>query len=399
MVYQDISDSFQPGNSSQKKSTAHLMDRFFSFLIDYLVISPFVLFLLYSTFHNGFEFWKLDPDAPESNVFILILAFSYILFFSLIQSLFIAFWKATPGQYFLKIRIEFHESDDLIFFRALFRQMAFWFSFLFFGIPFLSMMTNKARRTFYDRVGDVSIISKKHEKDFFGFEKEYRYWQSFMATMVLFIGFLVSALIWKNYSKVLQRTSTIAVLTDKRFFCEELKNVSSEERLPAAVALNLASQLSDECLDKEADFVLWKQKKSDYSLAYYAKSLTTDDADREKDYLQQSCAGQDTGNFSGLTLGCKIADSFLNNKLEELYSALDEDNFLNDSMKYELSLILNTPDEIEKNFAKIEKYNSLKIIKKYQITEMLSHEKTNGRMPASADREQNSEVLKLIGEL
>ena len=403
MVFQDISNPYNLNEFSKKKSAANLLDRFFSFLIDYLVISPFVIFLMYSIYSNGFKFWKSNPMAPENDLFILIIALSYILCFSLIQSWFIAIWNATPGQYFLKVRIDFHESDNLIFFRALSRQISFWISFLFFGIPFLSMMTNRTRRTFYDRVGDTSVITKKNEFDFFSYDKEYRYWQSFMATLVLFLGFLTSALIWKYYSKLVQRSASFYVLKDKSFFCEELKNLNMNERLQVAVALNLSNQLSDNCLDKEADFVLWKQKISDYSLAYYAKSLTTADREKEKSYLKQSCAGQNTNEYSSLSFGCKIAYSFLNNQIEELYAELNEEEFLAVSLKYELSLILSKASDIDVNFAKIEKFNSLKLIKKYQVMEMLTRNvkgASGGRAPASfnfdADFSYNDEIINLI---
>ena len=109
-----------------------------------------------------------------------------------------------------------------------------------------------------------------------------------MATMVVFVGLLFTAYVWKNYSKVVQRVASFADLQDKSFFCEDLKALSLDERLSVAVALNLADQLSDECLDKESDFVLWKQRKSDYSLAYYAKSLTVEDTKKEKTYLNKT---------------------------------------------------------------------------------------------------------------
>ncbi|MBY0554811.1 RDD family protein [bacterium] len=406
MVYQDISKPVDLNKIGTKKSVAHLMDRFFSFLIDYFVISPFVFFLLYATFNNGFNFWKSNPTAPENDLFIIIAGVCYVLYFSLIQSLFIAVWRATPGQFFLKVKIEFNENENLIFFRAFLRQSSFWFSFVFIGIPFLSVMTNKLRHTFYDRLCNCSVISTKEESAPVGFENEFKYWQSFMATLVVFVGLLFTALIWKNYSKVVQRVSSFTALQEKQFFCDELKSVSVDERLPVAIALNLANQLSDDCLDKESDFVLWKQRQDDYSMAYYAKSLTTDDADKEKSYLKQACVKQDMGDFRSLTLGCKIASSFADEKLEDLYAILTDKDFLNTSLKYELSLVLDKTDEVETNFAKIEKFNSLKIIKKYQVVEMLSRKGSveKDRSPASSESESvgddNSEkLLKLIGEL
>ena len=400
MVFQDISASFELNKLGQKKSTANLMDRFFSFMIDYLVISPFVLFLLYTTFNNGFNFWKQNPSADENELFVVIFSIGYVGYFCMIQSLFIALWRATPGQYFLKIRCEFHEGQELIFLRALARQLSFWLSFALLGIPFLSVMTNKKRRTFYDRVGDVSIVSTKNEFESHTYDMEFRYWQSFVATLVVFVGFLFSAIIWKNYTKIVNRSASFATLYEKHYFCSEIENVNGEDRLQVAVGLNFAGQLTDSCLDREADFVLWKQKFSDYSLAYYAKSLTTDDPEKEKSYLEQACAGQQTGKFSSLTQGCKIAYSFMTGETEKLYGEMQDDNFLNDAMKYELGLVLEKREDLTENLAKIEKYNSIKTIKKYQIIEMLSQTSSNSeRAPASAEQPDSERIDKIINLL
>ena len=409
MVFPDIFDSVDHKKNNSAKIPAHLMDRFFSFLIDYLVISPFVLFMLYLTFSNGFAYWKSHPAAPESDQFILILSLTYVVYFSLLQSLFTAVWKATPGQFFLKIRLDFHESENFIFFRALIRHVGFWGSFLFLGIPFLSVMTNRGRCTFYDRIADVSVVSRKDEQVFFDFEKEYRYWQSFMATLVLFVGFLFSALIWKNYEKIIHRAGSFAVMQQRGFFCEDLASVKLNERLQMAVALNLVNQMSDDCLDREADFVLWKQKKGDYSLAYYAKSLTTTDGDKEALYLQQACAGEDTAEYEKLSQGCRIAFSFRTNRLEQLYVDLKEENFLADSLRYELGLILNKESERAGNFSRIAAFNTLKPVKKYQIAELLARYSSGApaveRAPASAvsdeasDADENQETQQILNLL
>ncbi|MEK6628760.1 MAG: RDD family protein [Bdellovibrionota bacterium] len=385
MVFQDISASIPSNSTGLKKSAAHLADRFFSFFLDYLVISPFVFFLLYFSFTNGINFWRSNPTAPENDSLLVILISCYVVFFSLIQSFFIKLWGATPGQYFLKIQVQFDEPDEFNFFRVFFRQTSFWLSFLLLGIPFIGMMTNKFRHTFYDRVGHISIVSRKNESEFFIFEKEYQYWQSFMMTLIIFTGFLLFSLILKNYSMIIDRNATFAKLEEQKYFCEEIQNVALNERLQVAVALNLADQLSDECLDKEANFVLWKQNQQEQDLAYYAKSLTAENRDQEIDYLIQSCDGQNTRPMNSRTIGCRIAHSFLNNKIEELYLSLKEENFLSDSLRYELSLILNKRSEIKNNFSKLEKYNSSKQIKKYRVIEMISqnNEKKSGRSPAA----------------
>ena len=107
----------------KKKSTPNLMDRFFSFLIDYLVISPFVLFFLYVSFNDGFYYLKSNPMADEKNLFYSVVGFTGVIYFSLVQALFIYTWQATPGQYFVKVKLDFGEGKSLVFIRALFRQI------------------------------------------------------------------------------------------------------------------------------------------------------------------------------------------------------------------------------------------------------------------------------------
>lgn len=405
MVFYDI---LQPNSSIHvnNKTAANLLDRFFALVLDYLVISPFVLFLLYISLGSELGYLKRHPQAAESEIYLVLLAFGYILFFSLIQSVFITFWRATPGQHFLKMHLEFQEAQTMIFFRAFLRQSSFWISFLFFGIPLLSMLTSKSRRTFYDKLSDVVVLTQKKESQIFGFEKEYKYWQSFMATVLLFFGFLLSAITWKTYSQVVNRAASFYSYQAQNYFCEELSDVGLENRLPTAIALNLAKQLSDDCLDREANFTLWKEKKSDYSLAYYAKSLTTDDLTKEKKYLLQSCQGQDLSEFNKLTFGCKLADSFLNKKFKTLYSSLNQKNFLSDSLRYELGLILGKTKDLESNFSKINKYKSSKLIKKYQLKEAVlqKYYSKSNRMPASVGEKpavsaEDQKIIELIGEL
>lgn len=371
MVYVDIGTPVELNKIGQIKSTAHLMDRFFSFVIDYLVISPFVLFTLYLSFNNGFKYWKSNPLAAENDTFIILSAICFVLYFSLIQTLFVLLWRATPGQYFLKIKMDFGEDASMIFLKAFFRQICFWVSFLLLGLPFLSVMTNKRRRTFYDQISDVTIVSLKNEKVFFDFELEFRYWRALLATLTMFTAFLFVSLLWGNYEKIVNRAFSFVEFEKRQFFCDEMSEVAGTQRLQVAIALNLVNQLSDKCLDKEADFVLWRQKYNDYSLAYYAKSLTAQESFKEKNYLNQACFGQNSEDTESLNLGCRIARAFKTNNFENLYSQLKDDNFLEVTLKYELSRIFNKDSDVAANFDKLDAFNDFKPVKKYQVIELL----------------------------
>ena len=100
MVYQDINQNIELRSIGKSQNSAHILDRFFSFIIDYLVLSPFALMVLYMTFNNGFLYAKSNPLAPENDGFYLLMGVCFVVLFSAVQTAFVRLWQATPGQYF-----------------------------------------------------------------------------------------------------------------------------------------------------------------------------------------------------------------------------------------------------------------------------------------------------------
>ena len=389
MVYQDISSHVELKSIGKSKAAAQIVDRFFSFIIDYLVISPFVMFTLYFAFNNGFLYAKSNPQAAENDWFYVLMGFCYFILFSLIQTLFIAIWQATPGQHFLKLKLDFGEETPLNLLRAFCRQLAFWSSFLLLGLPLLSVLTNKRRRTFYDQLADVSVVSLKDEKPLFDFESEFKYWRALLGTLSLFFGFVFVSFVWSNYDKIVSRSYSFTEFRQRNFFCEDLRTVNPAERMEVAIGLNLVDQLSDSCLDREADFVLWKQKYDDYALAYFAKSLTASDSAKEQQYLTEACSATEGEPNEKRELGCRIASAFKDKKFEELYEHIPGSGFLSDVLKYELGEVLEKNDGQADLFAKLDKYGDVKGVRKYRLLEMLTHDakllQQTPRMPASVD--------------
>ena len=384
MVYQDI----QADNPDDQKQKIYyspvLLDRFFSFLIDYMVFSPFVSFFSYFLFKDAILFWKANPEAPEEFSLIAILAISVIFMFSLMQATFIYAWGATPGQFFLKIRVRFDSEPNFIFGRALLRQIGFWSTPVFLGLPWLAMLSHPQRKTFYDRLADCELITPKRSESF-SFESEFKYWRSLLATMIIFVGFLFATVVWLKYEKIVQRVSSFEKMQSQKFFCEDLKNIQVTQRLSMAVAMNVVGQLSNDCLDREADFALWKDKKSDLSLAYFAKSLTETDENLQTQYLTQACSDEDSETFKEKSFGCQLAQSSLTGDYEKMYVALQvRDGLLADTYKYEFSRELHKTEEIQRNFMTLQKYDEHRLVKKYLLKEMLNNQSSEGtRMPAS----------------
>ncbi len=388
MVYRDISAPESKSSTSVHpfKYKASLMDRFFSFVIDYLIFSPFISFTLFILFHDAIRYWRINPDAAEQIPITILLGLSYILIFSLYQALFICFWRATPGQYFLKIQIVFDAPQDFIFWRAFCRQCGFWTSILLLGAPWLALLSHPLQKTFYDRMTECRVLSKKNNSIYFTFEAEARFWQSFTATMMIFVGLIFFSLMLIKYNDITQRTESFKIYEKKNFFCSELKGVNQSSRLQLAIAMNLVGQLSDDCLDHEADFVLWKSKTEDLELAYYAKSLTEENSEAETKYLKKACA-QPNDN-----LGCHISKAFQSADFEKLYTFLKVQNsLLARTLTYELGLILKKDDEQESNFSQLAEFDDQRLIKKYLLSEIIAQRKIRAnREPASrSERNEN----------
>ncbi len=398
MVYQDIQAVHQDIKQS-KLSNPVLLDRFFSFLIDYMVFAPFVSFFNYLIFKDTITYWRDNPDAPEQSALIAIIAVSVVTMFSLMQAGFIYFWKATPGQYFLKIQIQFAEGH-LLFWRAFVRQFGFWSTPLFLGIPWIAMFSHPQRKTFYDRLADCRLVSFKFEEGF-SFETESKYWQSLLATLIIFVGFLFATVMWMRYEKIVQRVASFEQLEQDKFFCEDLKNVSITSRLHVAVAMNVVGRLSDDCLDREADFVLWKDKKKDISLAYFAKSLTEKNSQNETTYLKQSCANEGEKAFKESSLGCQLAQTALSRDYDRMYAITEgRDSLLTDTYRYEIGLALDKKVDLVKNFKNLKKYSEQNLVKRYLLTEMINEKSSGGRTPATVNSIYDAELAtQWVGDL
>jgi hypothetical protein len=81
-------------------------------------------------------------------------------------------------------------------------------------------------------------------------------------------------------------------LINDQYLCDSVTdNVKpGEQRLDKATALYLADQISEECLQAEADFVFWQPDSGQQNWAYLAKSiLYREDSEKSEKYLDKVC--------------------------------------------------------------------------------------------------------------
>ena len=402
MVYDDISPLKKPNHQVHKVTPyfrASILDRLFSFLLDYLVLSPVISFLILIFFQKEISIWSANTFSPELKSVFMLLAVVYVVLFSFLQSLFIYFWQATPGQFFLKLKIiDENEQSGLRLFRITIRQLGFWFSFLFLGFPLISILSHTEQKTFYDKLSEMKVVSLKSKPDFFSFEFESRYWQALMSTFLIFFAFILAAVGWQQHQNIKSAAYTFDKMQNENYFCDELKSVQFSERLQMVIALNLVGQIADKCVDKEADFVLWKSDNLELkSLAYYAKSLTEKETQFEEKYLESACQ---TG--AEKFLGCKLASAFMNHELLELYQVLKKskqtETLLTSVLRYEFGQSLEQMEDQKANFQKIKEFDTHVLVKKYLLTEILNNTPTLVKNTRSIASEGDGEEASAISD-
>lgn len=394
MVYEDISSdqkNLKVKLPLTKGYQASVLDRIFSFVLDYLILSPVVSFLILIFFQKEISVWKENSFSPELQAVFILLGIVYILLFSFMQSFFIYFWQATPGQYFLKLKIHNENSTEFLFFRILLRQVGFWLSILFVGFPWLSILSHPQQKTFYDKLSELQVLSGKSQQNYFTFELETKYWQAFVTTFLIFFTVLGIAVGWQQHQKIKLAAYTFEKMKNENFFCEELKSVQITDRLQTVIALNLVSQISDTCVDKEADFVLWKSDNEELrSLAYYAKSLTENESDAEEKYLNQACQIQ-----QNTFLGCQLAQAFLSHNILAFYQKLKTTTaaptLLTSTLRYELGQAINQIADGKVNFEQLKKFDTQVLVKKYILSEILNRSDKENPQKRSIATEENSE--------
>lgn len=390
-----VFDNFSADNTSSQKKVDHLnlenkasvLDRLFSFLLDYLILSPVVNFLILVFFKVEISVWKEYSYSAELQPTFVLLAFAYIFFFSLLQSLFAYYWLATPGQYFLKLKLQDEKPEGMRFLRLLLRQICFWISVALLGFPWLSVLAHAKQKTFYDRLSEFRVVSLKQNQKYLSFEFETKYWQALVATFMVFISILFLAYGWQQHQNIKSASYTFEKMKKQNYFCNDLKSIQLKDRLQTVIALNLVGQITDECVDREADYVLWKSRDHEQrSLAYYAKSLTEKEFKNEERYLLQACDGDKTKY-----LGCKLADAFLKDDMKSLYKTLAsaefEKNLMISTLRYELGSVLEKHQDLSKNFQALKKYDTHLAVKRYLLSEILNskfEKSSQERRPASA---------------
>ncbi|MNK07452.1 RDD family protein [compost metagenome] len=298
MVYRDLSDIEKPQHASEKSTPAiaFVLDRFIALIFDFLIFSPVISLFGAGVLRQVKTMVLLNPTSSEA---ILLWGFLVVMMFVLtvlLQSVFLYFWQATPGQIFMQLRvISYPEEQGRLRYSQCIQRALFWtLSFGFAALPFLEILSHPLRRAFYDRAADTMVITLKKEHDEGPLALEVRYISSWTRMFFLVLLLIGTSAFFKSYNSlkvVLAKQENPAASAVATETCKDgrLESLRGEQRLDAALSLFLLNAVNSECLGKEADFVLWDSSGKHSELAYLAKAMSVADQKTQKSYQEKIC--------------------------------------------------------------------------------------------------------------
>jgi RDD family len=311
MVYFNISEEVKSENQN-KIPYAKAFSRFFSAMLDYFIFAPVVSFFMVMFFRESVQVMS-RTSGSQSNLIIVQLAIFAILLFTGLQTVFIYFHRATPGQSFLKLYTAFEQKPSNLFFQIWFRQIGFVLSLALLGLPFLAIIYHHKHRAFYDRFSECDVLSSvpmephlsldeaRPVSAFRVYETDKKYLSASVSAVMCFAAFIFVFSILQAHGVLLNKIQVATLNKPEVKKCFVIENQNQAERLKTALALNILNLTSDDCALSEADSVFNqmkigqadKQDPQDVSLAYFVKyyigQKTAESQINKEEYFKYAC--------------------------------------------------------------------------------------------------------------
>jgi uncharacterized RDD family membrane protein YckC len=323
MVFPDLSAPQSGIHQHQKQAIpiAAVADRLVALVLDFLIFSPVISLFIAGIIRQAKNFFILDSFSSEGSIAILLVIAAIFFLTVLLQSVFLYFWQATPGQIFLHLRVISYPQyqGKLSINQCIVRSILWSFGTIPLAFPFLEVLSHPLRRAFHERASDTLVVTLKKDYDDGPYPIESRFLSSWMRMSFLF-GCLFAVLsFFKTYNSLL--LGHYKEKTDSQdLYCKELKDLNEEgaQRMDAAISFFLLNEISPECLKKEAEASIWGDPLQTQELAYLAKYLVSEGKTQGK-YFDKVC---EDSSKEACTIAKSIDDSEALNALEKLNSKL-----------------------------------------------------------------------------
>lgn len=221
------------------------------------------------------------------------------------QTFFIYFFGATPGKYFVGLRVVsvFDQSKPTLI-MSLVRALSICLEICLLGFPWLACLSHPHRRVLHDRLSDTYVKCLDEKKSALApilVEKQLA--KNFQAPgWALFL--LIIACAFNFWSVERKDRSIVKEFESNDKLCSQvsfaMKNWQSKvdpkpSRVRVALALFETGSVDENCLEKEALFSLWRNQDKDLGYLAQALSHASDDI-IFSEYLDKVCPNKKNGD-------------------------------------------------------------------------------------------------------
>jgi uncharacterized RDD family membrane protein YckC len=290
---------------------APVSDRFLAAGFDFAIFTP-VIGLMLAPLFRRLELISLSaPQSTEFSVLSALSVFYICVLVILLQTLFLVWKKATPGQIFFKLQIvDLRDSSKALGLGQCLLRSSLWTLQFFFGLlPFLEVFSEAQRRPLHDRAAGTIVVTRKNQGEASPHPFEAEMVRKIMAMSFLILFFWGLLGVSHLYKMAMRGDFKRSELVAENYLCSEVSDSLSNElaqsdvaRLDKAVALYLAGEVEDDCVLAEADFALWSSSDEGNQWAYFAKGIAKKyDKDLAQSYFGKACESET------LTAACELA--------------------------------------------------------------------------------------------
>lgn len=392
MVFPDLSAP-QAGVHQHHKLAipiAAVPDRLVALVLDFLIFSPVVSLFIAGIIRQAKTHFVLDSFSSEGSVAVLLIFAAIFFITALLQTVFLYFWQATPGQIFLQLKVISypHHQERLSVNQCLVRSILWSLGIIPLAFPFLEVLSHPLRRAFHERASDTMVVTLKKDYDEGPYPIESRFLSSWMRLSFLFACLFAVLSFFKTYNSLLlghYREKS----DSQELYCKELKDLEAEgsARIDAAISFYLINEISPACLEKEAEASLWGDPLQSQELAYLAKYFLNEGQAQEK-YFEKVC---EDASAEACALAKSVEDSDALKSFENLSPRLWVTKILLSEDKYskqDYSGNLKIIEELQK-----EPMFKKRLEKRYVRAVWSLNEKTmakgDGRQPANTSIKDN----------
>lgn len=272
-------------------------DRLLASFLDFLFHIPFFSFASFIILYR-LNLLKLTiATSTELMAVMAQLAWIFILGSIILNSIYIKFWKKTPGMRIMKLELRALNQQALSWEQCLIRSTIWAAEILMLGIPLLAILSHPKRHAFHDRISETEMVSLKAVGSLSPLPME-KALVSVVVLSIIMLGLGWMTAFFSITQKGIQNgTFALSEWREQGQLCSQVDEISTYSnvnlnpflvRLDFGIALFFLEQIDHRCLDKELEFAFFKKMES--PLVWVGRALLSSPHTEERNaYVKKAC--------------------------------------------------------------------------------------------------------------